>query len=465
MTRHRVPVTGELRAAGNLPFPSAAQHTQQPEETDVNVSASGRGRPWRRAALPAAALVALAACAPSQSGSTGGGAGAGGGGEKPSKVVVGSTLPLTGTESKTGGRYKQGYELAVELENADGGLDIGGTKVPVELKLLDDTTNQGQAVQLAQRLITQDKVNAFLGTYTTALVEAQSNVAQQTSIPYVNGGGAATSIYSKGNPWIFSTLAPVENLATTEMQWIEQQQEAGKLPKPAKIAILWENTSHGQDFKKGIENFVAKQPGDYQVVVNESFALDGKDYSPLLSKVQASGADLFMADAHLPDFITMHRQYVGSGLCNKLITYGARGSEADAISQLGEKNTNYILSAVWWNAQLGDEGLNKSFSEAFQKKFGATPEWQHAVAYEAARTLFTAIDQADSVDKTKVRDTLRGLQIDSILPGGKLDFPDNGQALYPFVVQQNLPGGKAPIIFPDDVKTADGVAPNPNCKG
>ena len=407
--------------------------------------------------------MVVVGCAPSQSKSDSSSKDSG---KVPDTIVIGSTLPLTGAESKTGGRYKQGYELAVDEINAAGGIDVNGKKVKVELKLLDDTSDQAKAVNLAQRLITSDKVNAFLGTYSTSLVEAQSTVAEQNKIPYVNGGGAATSIYAKGYKWVFGTLAPVENLATTEMEWIDEQQKAGKLPKPAKIAVVWENTSHGKDFRKGIAEY-AKKTGGYQVVVDESFALDGKDFSAVLNKVDAAKVDLFMVDAHLPDFITMHRQYLSSGMCNKVLTYGARGTEADAGKALGQKGVNYILSAVWWNKQLGNQGLNKTFVDSFTKKFGAAPEWFQAVSYEAARSLFTAISNAKSVDKTKVRDALSSLQMDSILPGGKLSFPAErgGQANYPFVVQQNLPDGTAPIIYPADVATGKGLAPNPTCKG
>lgn len=422
-----------------------------------------RGRALHLAALTTVSALVVVGCAPSQSTNNSSGVDAG---TVPDTIVIGSTLPLTGAESKTGGRYKQGYELAFDEINAAGGLDVNGKKVKVELKLLDDTSDQAKAVNLAQRLITSDKVNAFLGTYSTSLVEAQSTVAEQNKIPYVNGGGAATSIYAKGYKWIFGTLAPVENLATTEMEWIDEQQKAGKLPKPAKVAIVWENTSHGKDFRKGIQEFATKT-GNYKIVVDESFALDGKDFSAVLNKVTAAKADLFMVDAHLPDFITMHRQYLSSGMCNKIETYGARGTEADAKKALGQKGVDYILSAVWWNKQLGDEGLNKTFVETFTKKYGAAPEWYQAVSYEAARSLFTAITNAKSVDKTKVRDALSALDIGSILPGGKLSFPaaKGGQANYPFVVQQNLPDGSSPIVYPADVATGKGTAPNPGCKG
>jgi len=421
--------------------------------------------PRRRRQLAALLVVvplAVAACAPSQRSSSGGSSSG-----VPDTITVGATLPLTGTESKVGGRYKQGYELAFDLANRAGGIDVNGKKVKVQLKLLDDTTDQAKAVNLAQRLIAQDKVDFMLGTYSTPLVEAQSTVAEQYQIPYVNGGGASSSIYSKGFKWIFGTLASVENLSATEMRWIQKEQDAGKFPNPAKIALVWENTSHGKDFRKGVTDFVNASGGKYRIAVDESFALDGKDFSAVLNKAKAARVDLFMVDAHLPDFLTMHRQYISSGMCNKLVTYGARGSEADARQALGAKAVNYILSAVWWNAQLGDKGLNKTFVDAFKAKYGTDPEWYQAVSYEAARALFTAISKAGSVDRHKVRDQLSSLRIESILPGGTLSFPADkgGQATYPFVVQQNLPDGSSPIIFPDDVKKADGVAPNPACKG
>jgi branched-chain amino acid transport system substrate-binding protein len=425
----------------------------------VNDSSATTGR--RLGTLAVLAALGIAGCAPGQSARSGGNAPA-----VPDKIVIGATLPLTGSESKSGGRFKQGYELAVELANKAGGVDLGGKKVPVELRLLDDTTDQAKAVNLAQRLITQDKVDFFLGTYSTSLVEAQSTVAEQSRIPYVNGGGAATSIYSKGYKWIFGTLAPVENLASTEMEWINQQQAAGRLARPAKIAVVWENTSHGQDFRKGVQEFVKAHSADYQVVVDESFALDGKDFSAVLSKVRAAAAHLFMVDAHLPDFITMHRQYLSTRMCNQLVTYGARGTESDARTALGQEGVNYILSAVWWNKQLGDKGLNKEFVDAYKARYNAEPEWYQATGYEAARALLTAIGKAGSVEKQKVRDALSELQIDSILPGGRLSFPParGGQASYPFVVQQNLPDGTSPIIFPADVATGQGVAPNPSCR-
>jgi branched-chain amino acid transport system substrate-binding protein len=384
-----------------------------------------------------------------------------------SKIVIGATLPLTGAEARVGGFFKEGYELAFEEANKKGGLQVGKKKLPVELKLLDDTSQQATAVSLADRLVNSDQVDFLLGTYASHLVEAQSTVGEQNKVPYVNGGGAATKIFKRNFKYLFGLLAPVELLGTTLMQWIDEQQKAGVLPKPAKIALIWENTAHGKDFRKGISDFAQKSGGAYQIAVDESFELNAKDYGALLGNVKAANVDLFLVDAHLPDYITMHRQYVQAGLCHKLVSYGARGSEEAAVKALGQENVNYIVSGVWWSPILGEKpGLARDFVQAFKARYGGrTPEWFQALGYESARALFHSIEQAGKVDREAVREKLSSMKMASLLPGGTLQFTQAAgyQAQNPFVVQQNLPDGTSPIIFPKEQATGKGVGANPRC--
>ena len=386
---------------------------------------------------------------------------------KTDRLVIGATLPLTGSEARIGAFYKEGYQLAFDEANKAGGLMVGGKRLPLQLVLLDDTSTQTTAASLAERLIHQDGAQFLLGTYASHLVEAQSVVAEQSGVPYVNGGGGATKIYTRGFKQLFGLLAPVESLAEAQMQWIDAQQKAGKIPRPASIALLWENTAHGTDFRRGVQSFVSAHKGDYTIAVDESFELSGRDFGALLGKVKAARTDLFLADAHLPDYITLQRQYVTAGLCHKIQSYGARGSEKQAAEALGKEHVQYVLSAVWWSSQLAArQPRAKQFVELFKASYGGrVPEWYQAMGYETARALFIAIEQAGSTDREKVREKLAALSIDSILPGGHLEFPkDKGQqAQNPFVVQQNQPDGASPIVFPLNLAVAPGVAPNPAC--
>jgi branched-chain amino acid transport system substrate-binding protein len=382
------------------------------------------------------------------------------------QILIGATLPLTGAEARVGGFFKEGYDLAFEEVAKKGGLEVGGKKLPVKLVLLDDTTNQATAVSLADRLVNSDKVDFLLGTYASHLVEAQSTVAEENRVPYVNGGGGATKIYQRKFKYLFGLISPVELLGTTLMQWVDEQQKAGKLPRPAKIALVWENTAHGKDFRKGVTEYAAKSGGAFTIAVDESFELNGKDFGALLNKVKAAGTDLFLVDAHLPDYITMHRQYVAAGMCHKVVTYGARGAEKDAKQALGNDNVLWVLSGVWWSPQLAAKpGLARDFVSAFKARYGREPEWFQALAYESARVLFTAIQQAGKVDREAVRAKLDGMKLPSLLPGGTLELrKEHGyQVQNAFVVQQNQPDGTSPIIFPASEATGKGTAPNPKC--
>jgi branched-chain amino acid transport system substrate-binding protein len=52
------------------------------------------------------------------------------------EILIGGTLPLTGAEARTGGFFKEGYDLALEEINKAGGVEVGGKKLPVKLTLI-----------------------------------------------------------------------------------------------------------------------------------------------------------------------------------------------------------------------------------------------------------------------------------------------------------------------------------------
>jgi branched-chain amino acid transport system substrate-binding protein len=381
----------------------------------------------------------------------------------PSEVVVGAVLPLTGEESRVGTYFKAAYELATKEINDHGGLQLRqyGRKIPVKLIIYDDKTDPATSRNLYERLAVQDHVDAMLGGYSTDLVQAQTVVPQQHQIPYVGGGGAASAIYKRGFKTIFSLLASIENLAYSECDFIEEMQAQKKLPKPLKMAVVYENTSHGRDFATGLTTRAKQKPGNFQIVMSEAFDLHGKDFTPLLQKVKAAGANAFMSDAHLDDYITMQRQYAQAGLHHAYVTYGARGPEKSARDALG-KNADYIVAAAWWN-QLIPNAAVKAFDDKWAKAYPKlNAEWYSALPYETARTLFIAMTETGSVDKMKVVETLRKIDIrDTVLPGGHIRFEADGQINAPFVVTENLPDGKTVIVYPHAEKTGDAVLPVP----
>ncbi len=361
------------------------------------------------------------------------------------EIRIGAVLPVTGKESKIGGAFKQATELAVKEINDAGGLQVGAKKLRVDLKLLDDTSDAAKSAQLVEQLIAQQKVHAVVGGYGSQLVQAQSVVPERYGIPFVAGGAGATSIYGRSK-WVFGTLSPVENLAETQMLFLSDLVATGKLKKPLKVALLVENTEHGKDFQKGVRDFSKAHPGAFPVVLDESFELYTPDFKPLLTRVAAAKADLFMCDAHLEDFISMQRTYTQMGLYHQMVTYGARGADEAGRKGLGAA-TDYIFASGWWSDLLPYPQV-KAWTARFKAATGTSPQWYHATAYETVRILLAAISKAGSLQPEPIRAALAAIELrDSILPGGVLKYSKTGQAMLPFVVTQTKPAGTIDLVW------------------
>jgi len=380
----------------------------------------------------------------------------------PSEIVLGAALPLTGGQAREGGYFKKGYEMAIKEINDAGGVMIKeyGKKIPIKLIIYDDKSDNTTSVQLYEKLVNEDKVHALLGGYGTPLISAHTIVPEKYQVPYLNGGGATGEIYQRGMKYVFGMLASIEKLSHTLMDWMALQQDAGKLKKPVKIAVVGENSSHGKEFRKGIQDKSNAAPDRFQVVMDEPFELNLKDADPLMQKLKAANADVFLADARIADYTTIHRRYTELGLYHLIVSYGPRGTEKAARDALGPA-ADYIISCNWWHMDIPTQAA-KTFADKYQKAYNEPAEWFPALAYETARVMAKALEDAGTLDKTKIRDALAKMDMkNSLVVGGRVWFEADGQINNDYVMMQNLPSGKVALIYPKDVATSDAVVPIP----
>jgi branched-chain amino acid transport system substrate-binding protein len=379
-------------------------------------------------------------------------------------ITIGVVLPTTGSESKPGTYQKEGIELAIKQINDAGGIMVKskGKKFKINEIFYDDSTDSKKSAALVERAMSSDNAVAVLGGYSTALGTAESVMADRYKTPWVTTGAGATAIFGKGYQYAFGTLSPVALIGTTSAEFLGSLMDQGKLKKGLKVAMVVENTDHGTDYVNGFNEWVNKHKGYFDVVLNEKFELGATDFSSILQRVKGSHADIFLSDAHLPDYITMHRQYLQNGLHHQMISYGARGPEAAARQALGA-GTDYIFAGIWWSNKL-PYAQAKKFAADYKAFTGHDVDsWYAAPAYDGMRILAKAIETAGSLDKTAIRDALKKVELtDSVLPGQKLKFSADGQAEYPFVITQNKPDNKVDIVYPKDAATGEPVAPIPN---
>jgi branched-chain amino acid transport system substrate-binding protein len=376
-------------------------------------------------------------------------------------ISIGVVMPITGREGKPGQYQKEGIELAIKKINDAGGIVVKGKKLKIKEVFYDDGSDSAKSASLVERAMSSDNVTAVLGGYSTALGEAEAVMPDRYQTPWITPGAGATSIFSHGYQYVFGTLSPITLLGSTSAEFLGSLVDQGKLKKGLKIALAVENTDHGIDYVNGIQEWIKQHPGYFTVVFNEKFELGGTDFSGLLQKVKSAKADIFLSDAHLQDYITMQRQYLQSGMRHQMISYGARGPEADARKALGD-GINYIFAGIWWSSKLPYPQVQQ-FVQDYKQFTGHDPDsWYASTAYDSMRILAAAITQAGSTDKAKIRDALRKATLkDSLLPGGVLKYGPNGQAGYPFVVVQNQPGGKVEIVYPKNGATGAAIAPTP----
>src|SRR5256886_6353502 len=133
----------------------------------------GPRRRLRWGLLPLTALAALLAA--TQVGAKTEGAAAG------PPIKIGISLPLTGNFSEPGTAARRGYEIWRDLVNKQGGL-LGRQ---VQLIIRDDASNQNTIVADYNRLITEDKVDLLLGTFSSLLNLPASAVAERFKMVYV----------------------------------------------------------------------------------------------------------------------------------------------------------------------------------------------------------------------------------------------------------------------------------------
>ena len=98
-------------------------------------------------------------------------------------IKIGAPLPLTGPLSPEGMKQQRGNNLWAETVNAKGGIKVGGKTYKVEIVYVDYASNTPRAVQSAERLITEDKVNFLFSPFGSGAAKAASSVSEKYGIP------------------------------------------------------------------------------------------------------------------------------------------------------------------------------------------------------------------------------------------------------------------------------------------
>ena len=237
---------------------------------------------------------------------------------------IGATMSITGKPySVQGGYGREGYLLCQKHLNAQGGL-LGR---PVELVIHDDELDE-KPRHAFMKSITEDKVDAILGPYGTAITEAVADIPDKHRKVMVAANAATSSIWGKGRKYLIMVLAPVDSAAIGALDLAARN-------GLKKVAIINQDAL----LPKAVANTASELAKDksLDVVVFETYPTGTRDFSAILKKVQDAAPDLLIAAAvRLDDHVAIIRQMKGMNLDTKMVSSLPYGLLPEFYQQLGK---------------------------------------------------------------------------------------------------------------------------------
>ncbi|MEW6261983.1 MAG: amino acid ABC transporter substrate-binding protein [Thermodesulfobacteriota bacterium] len=369
---------------------------------------------------------------------------------KEAPLKIGGSLPLTGPFAETGQWVERGYRYWAEEANAKGGL-LGR---PVELIIYDDQSNTQQAITLAEKAITVDKVDLLCGGYPGTAARAVMPVAEKYKMVYVSMGGHLKSFeqgytYSFGGPPL---MGEWWYLGLTD--WLAAIPEADR---PKRAAVYTMNNPIGASVMEFLPTL--KKAG-LEVAIDEKYNLPLPDATPLIVKAKQMNCDILFSNGFFDDGVQTLRAAKALDYNPKIIVQ-AIGSVIPAwVKELGPDGDHVVSGTPIFNKLKfeGNDRLNRIVKEKFNLPgyplyFGFGYQWMW--------TLAQGVQGAGGLDQTKIRDWLRRNEIKSLV--GPMKFDDRGLPKpYNFLTQ--LIDGQVEIIWPKEQRTHEPVFPRPAWK-
>jgi branched-chain amino acid transport system substrate-binding protein len=404
-----------------------------------NVARRGWSRSTVRAvATSAAVLLAVAACGSKPSDDSGSG-------NSDDPIVVGISLPLTGDFSQPGGEAKRGYEIWRDQVNADGGL-LGRQ---VELNITDDASNQDTVVTDYTKLITQDKVDLLLGTFSTLLNFPASAVAEKNGMLYVEPAGGAPKMFDRGfEKLFFAQQATAEHQPDVFVDYIESLPEDQR-PKTAAYPTQDDpfTTPVIESMQKQLEAL------GVETVYTTTYPADATNFQTIASAIAAAKPDLIAQGAVFEDGVGLVRSLQQLNYSPKMLFQTSAPSNAGQYSEgIGVANTEGVFYTVSWNEKASTPN-NEEFVAEYAKRFdGGIPAEDAADAYAAAQVVQAAVEAVGEIDQDKLADWLHANEVETIL--GPLAWDETGAPTKDFLLAQ-WQSGAVEIIAPADAATVE----------
>jgi branched-chain amino acid transport system substrate-binding protein len=318
-------------------------------------------------------------------------------------IKIGINAPLTGDIPKVGEGTKFAAQMWLDDINKAGGLDVGGTKYPVELVIEDNESKAESAVAANTKLITQDNVLVIVGPQSSKQAVPAGEVANNDSTPMVSPWSTNPNT-TLNRPWVFRAcfLDPFQGPVIAQFVTDEFNY--------TKAAVLYDIAS---DYPKGLAEYFKKAWEDIHgagsVVAFETFTTKDKDFSAQLTKIKDSGAEFLFTPQYYDEVPLIVKQAHQLGFTSPIVGSDSWGS-AELMKLCGSDCNGLYFSTHY--AAAGATGATKAFIDRYQQEHGYVPDDVAALTWDAMGLVQTAIQNCGKLtgdiktDRQCVRDAL-----------------------------------------------------------
>jgi branched-chain amino acid transport system substrate-binding protein len=301
--------------------------------------------------------------------------------------------------------YRNGIQLAQDEINAKGGL-LGGRKL--EFVFRDDGATPGDAVRVAEELLTRENVSLLVGTFLSNVGLAVSDLANQKKVLFIASEPLTDAItMAAGNPYTYR-IRPGTFMQTKMLV------DAVKAKGVKKWAIVAPNYEYGQSAAASFKRLIKEATPDAEIVAEQYPTLGKLDAGATVAALDQAKPDgifnvLFGAD--LPGFV---REGTTRGLFTGKTVVSLLSGEPEYLIPLGDETPEgWIVTGYPWE-QI-DTPAHKAFVAAYRAKFNDTPRLGSFLGYVVAGIVRDVIEKAGSTDTDKMIAAFDGMKFETLV--------------------------------------------------
>ena len=344
--------------------------------------------------------------------------------------------------------YKKGFELALEEINAKGG--VNGRKL--EIVSRDDGGTPGDAVRVAEELISREKADVLMGTFASNVGLAVANLAAQRKIVFLAAEPLTDKIvWENGNAYTFR-LRP-----STYMQVAMLVPEAAKLKKK-RWAIVYPNYEYGQSATESFKKLLKAAQPDVEFVAEQASPLGKIDAGAVVQALADAKPDAIFSSLFAADLQKFVREGNTRGLFANRTVFNLLGGEPEYLDPLKDETPEgWWVTGYPWSELKTPEHMR--FRQAYEKRWNDYPRVGSVVGYTAVYAIEEGLRKAASTDPRKLSTALAGLQMDS--PFGRITWRaiDHQSTMGAYVGQLAKKDGRGVMV---NWRYADGARYQPS---